>query len=105
MLIGYARVSTRDQNPDGQLDALAAAGVEPRHTYVDKASGTLERRPQFDAALRHLRDGPLGEAPVHDRSRPAPSSSDPSSAGCSIGSPAPKPGESKWNSVRSTAKS
>jgi hypothetical protein len=37
-VIGYALVSTRDQR---QLDALAAAGVEPRHTYVDKASGTL----------------------------------------------------------------
>jgi DNA invertase Pin-like site-specific DNA recombinase len=39
MLIGYARMSTRDQNPNGQLDALAAAGVEERNTYVDKASG------------------------------------------------------------------
>jgi DNA invertase Pin-like site-specific DNA recombinase len=57
MLIGYARVSTRDQNPDGHLDALVAAGVEARNTYVDRASGTLEQRPQFDAALGHLRAG------------------------------------------------
>jgi hypothetical protein len=44
-----------------QLDALAAAGVEPRHTYVDNASGTLGAAPQFDAALRHLR---AGDVPV-----------------------------------------
>jgi hypothetical protein len=105
MLIGYAGVSTRDQNPDGQLDALAAAGVEPRHTYVDMASGTLGAAAAVRRGPQASTDGQLGEAPVHDRSRPAHSSSDPSSAGCSIGSPAPKPGESKWNSVRSIAKS
>jgi DNA invertase Pin-like site-specific DNA recombinase len=53
--IGYARVSTREQNPDHQLDALTAAGCEP--VYVDKASGKLARRPQLDKALEYLRAG------------------------------------------------
>ena len=49
MKIGYGRVSTRDQNPAAQHDALTAAGCHP--VYVDKASGTLASRPELDKAL------------------------------------------------------
>lgn len=49
MRIGYGRVSTRDQNPDAQRDALTAAGCN--QVFVDKASGTLPRRPELDKAL------------------------------------------------------
>ena len=53
--IGYARVSTRDQHPDAQSDALTAAGCE--RVFTDKASGKLARRLELDAALRTLRAG------------------------------------------------
>jgi len=53
--IGYGRVSTRDQNPDGQHDALKAAGCD--EILLDKASGTLARRPSLDDALRVARAG------------------------------------------------
>ncbi len=49
MRIGYGRVSTRDQNPDAQRDALTAAGCET--VFIDKASGKLARRPELDKAL------------------------------------------------------
>ena len=42
-LLGYARVSTTDQNPDLQLDALKTAGCY--RLFVDHASGTLDERP------------------------------------------------------------
>lgn len=54
-LIGYARVSTFDQDPALQLDALKLAGCNK--VFVDKASGALDRRPQLDKMLEHLRAG------------------------------------------------
>ena len=53
--IGYARVSTADQNPELQLDALAAADC--LKVYVDHASGTKTDRPQWTACLADLRPG------------------------------------------------
>jgi DNA invertase Pin-like site-specific DNA recombinase len=53
--IGYARVSTRDQHPEAQADALTSARCE--RVFTDKASGKLARRPELDQALRTLRAG------------------------------------------------
>ncbi|USC18464.1 recombinase family protein [Rhodococcus sp. 11-3] len=54
--VGYARVSTLDQNLDAQIDALTAAGCG--RVYFDHGvSGATDSRPGLDAALAHLRDG------------------------------------------------
>lgn len=54
-LIGYARVSTEDQNAQLQIDALKVAGC--KRVFTDKASGSLASRPQLDRMLDHLREG------------------------------------------------
>lgn len=55
MLIGYARVSTLDQNLDLQRDALKKAGCEK--TFEDKASGGKVDRPGLQEALEYTREG------------------------------------------------
>jgi len=54
-LLGYARVSTTDQDPSLQLDALKAAGCAT--VFTDHASGALDSRPQLDRLLDQLRPG------------------------------------------------
>jgi DNA invertase Pin-like site-specific DNA recombinase len=53
--IGYARVSTLDQDPGLQLDALAKAGCAP--IFQEKVSGVSAKRPVRDQALSQLRRG------------------------------------------------
>jgi DNA invertase Pin-like site-specific DNA recombinase len=50
MKIGYARVSTTDQNTDLQLQALKAAGCE--QIFEDQVSGSSTKRPGLDQALK-----------------------------------------------------
>ena len=57
MLIGYARVSTNEQNLDLQRDALIKAGVAAKDIYTDKVTGVKAERPGLQAALSHLRAG------------------------------------------------
>ena len=55
MLVGYARVSTQDQNHDLQIDALKKANVD--RIFVEKASGAQRERPELLAALEYIRKG------------------------------------------------
>jgi DNA invertase Pin-like site-specific DNA recombinase len=55
MLIGYARVSTRDQKPHLQLDALQEAGC--KRIFEETASGAKRERPELRAALDFMRAG------------------------------------------------
>jgi len=55
MLVGYARVSTHEQNLDMQHDALQKAGCEK--IFVDKVSSVAASRPGIDEALSYLREG------------------------------------------------
>jgi DNA invertase Pin-like site-specific DNA recombinase len=57
MLIGYGRVSTAEQNPAHQIDALARAGCAERDIYIDTASGAKSSRPKLDLVLQILREG------------------------------------------------
>ncbi len=54
-IIGYARVSTLEQNLDTQLDQLEQNGVE--RLYKEKASGADTRRPELAAMLDYVREG------------------------------------------------
>lgn len=55
MKIGYARVSTVEQNLDLQLDALTIAGCEK--IFMEKITGKVRSRPELDKMLSELRTG------------------------------------------------
>lgn len=55
MRIGYARVSTEDQNTSLQIDALKNAGCE--QLFEEKVSGKSKDRPELDVCLKVLREG------------------------------------------------
>ena len=56
-LIGYARVSTAEQNLAMQLDALRKAGVMDDNLYSEHISGVAQRRPQLEMAVSDARTG------------------------------------------------
>ncbi len=56
-LVGYARVSTDEQNLDLQLNALRRAGVRDDNLHIEKKSGISTRRPELEIALKDLREG------------------------------------------------
>ena len=59
MLIGYMRVSTDSdrQSTDLQRDALISAGVDERHIFEDKASGSKDDRAGLAQALEYVKSG------------------------------------------------
>jgi DNA invertase Pin-like site-specific DNA recombinase len=57
MDIGYARVSTAQQDLARQLDALQGHGIDPKHIYIDKKSGATTKREGLQKALDFAREG------------------------------------------------
>ena len=56
-LIGYACVSTADQDPQMQVQALLKAGCHPDHIHQETASGVKKQRPMLERALKDAREG------------------------------------------------
>lgn len=56
-MVGYARVSTAEQNLEMQIEALHKAGVHKDSLHVEKVSGAASRRPKLEWALKTLRPG------------------------------------------------
>lgn len=65
MIIGYARVSTDDQNLDAQTDALQAAGA--KRIFSEKITGSARNRPELAKLLDHLRPGDVIIVTKYDR--------------------------------------
>ena len=58
-IFGYIRVSTKEQNTDRQLDALAPLGIPKQNLYTDKQSGKDFDRPAWRRLVKRLRPGDL----------------------------------------------
>lgn len=59
LLVGYARVSTFDQDPQMQIDALVDAGVDSRHLYEERISGSTIQRTKLKEVLEFVKDGDI----------------------------------------------
>lgn len=56
-VFGYGRVSTKDQNPELQINALKDSGCHPSDIYIEKISSRKKERPLFKKVLRLLQEG------------------------------------------------
>lgn len=65
MILGYARVSTKDQNLNGQRDALTSAGAE--RIFADTITGMARTRPELDRLLSEIRSGDVVVVTKYDR--------------------------------------
>ena len=57
MILGYIRVSSKDQHLDRQIQKLISLGVEERFLFIDKASGKNTDRPEYQLLKRAIRPG------------------------------------------------
>jgi DNA invertase Pin-like site-specific DNA recombinase len=59
MKLGYARVSYKDQNPGRQIEKFRELGIEERFIFIDKVTGKIFERPEYQAMKRVIREGDL----------------------------------------------
>ncbi|MGW9128075.1 recombinase family protein [Paenibacillus chitinolyticus] len=59
MELGYARVSSKDQNEERQVKKLMELGIEDRFLFIDKQSGKDFNRPRYQAMKDMIREGDL----------------------------------------------
>lgn len=59
MLLAYARVSAKDQNPERQIIKFRELGVEERYIFIDKQSGKDFQRAKYQAMRLVIREGDL----------------------------------------------
>lgn len=59
MKLGYARVSSKDQNEERQVKKLMDLGIEDRFLFIDKQSGKDFNRPRYQAMKDMIREGDL----------------------------------------------
>lgn len=59
MKIAYVRVSTKEQNPERQIEKMKELGVEDRFIFIEKGSGKDFNRPIYQAMKLTLREGDL----------------------------------------------
>lgn len=58
-IYGYIRVSSRDQNPDRQLDAFRQLEIPENHIFIDRQSGKDFKRPRYRNLVRKLKKDDL----------------------------------------------
>lgn len=66
-IFGYVRVSTKEQNPERQIEELKKYIFDERDILVDKISGTTKKRPKMDALKQFIREG--DEIYIHELDR------------------------------------
>lgn len=57
IIVGYARISSKEQNEERQIKALKEAGVDERYIFIDKESGKDYNREKYNAMVSVLREG------------------------------------------------
>ena len=59
IIVGYARVSSKDQNEARQIEDFRKLGIDERHIFMDKESGKDFKREQYNTMVGMLREGDL----------------------------------------------
>lgn len=58
-IYGYARVSSKEQNEDRQMESFKSLNIPDKQIYVDKISGRNFERPHYEALIRKLKKGDI----------------------------------------------